>query len=177
MTANRVTRRELDSDSAAATEALGRWFGEHARLGLILDLRGSLGAGKTQFVRGLAAGLGVRTRVQSPTFTVCHAYEGRFPLYHLDAYRIEAPSELLLQGWDDMCGHGVVAVEWGDRVAELLPECRITVEFTHTGVHERRLAFAARGASETALVVALPAPARAGECDPKSLDPRRKRPR
>ena len=98
---------------------------------LVRDLRGELGAGKTCWVRGLARGLGVVDLVRSPTFTICTVHRGRVRLFHLDAYRLEDPEELLEQGWDEMTLRGVVAVEWGERIAELLPADRLSIELAH----------------------------------------------
>ena len=96
---------------------LGRLCGA----GIVFDLRGPLGAGKTCFVRGLARGLEIESGVRSPTFTICQEHRGRHRLFHLDAYRVEEPAELLVQGWDEMREEGVVAVEWGDRFPDALP--------------------------------------------------------
>lgn len=115
------------SNSVAQTEQIGAALASDLRGGECISLNGPLGAGKTQFIRGLVAGVGgpVR-RVCSPTFVLLNIYTGgRLTVYHLDAYRVtEATaaddfegigfSELLQQG-------GIVAVEWGERVRALLP--------------------------------------------------------
>ncbi|MDE3068812.1 MAG: tRNA (adenosine(37)-N6)-threonylcarbamoyltransferase complex ATPase subunit type 1 TsaE, partial [Verrucomicrobiota bacterium] len=76
------------SHNPAETEDLGEQFGRAARPGLVVAVSGELGAGKTQFVKGLARGLGVSARVHSPTFTLVNEYGGgRLKLYHLDLYR------------------------------------------------------------------------------------------
>ena len=90
--------------------------------GAVLLLSGNLGAGKTAFVRGLAAGLGVDPGdVSSPTFTLVHEYRGgRLPLYHADLYRLDrAAAEDL--GLDQAGMDGVLAVEWPDRLSHALP--------------------------------------------------------
>jgi len=93
------------------------------RAGDVLALTGDLGAGKTQFVKGLASGLGVNADVTSPTFTLIHEYRGgRLPLYHIDCYRLETLDELLAIGVDEyLRSDGVTAIEWADKFAELLP--------------------------------------------------------
>ena len=74
------------SDSAAETEALGRKFAADVRSGSVLALEGELGAGKTQFTKGVVAGLGSSAEVTSPTFTILHEYGGdRLPIYHFDS--------------------------------------------------------------------------------------------
>jgi tRNA threonylcarbamoyladenosine biosynthesis protein TsaE len=106
------------SHSPAATEALGEKFGRAAERGLVLALSGDLGAGKTQFVRGLARGLGVAGRVHSPTFTLVNEYGGgRLKLFHLDLYRLETPEQILTAGIEDyLSPDGVAVVEWAERL-------------------------------------------------------------
>ena len=117
----------LRVQGAEETEASGRRFGELLTAGTFIALRGDLGMGKTVWVRGLARGLGVTGPVTSPTFTLMRAYEsGRLPLYHFDAYRVSGADEFAAIGWEEVFyGPGVVAVEWPERVEELLPEGRL----------------------------------------------------
>lgn len=133
--------RSFVTESPDQTVAWGRRLGELAEPGWVIDLRGPLGAGKTRFVQGLARGLGASGAVRSPTYTIVHRYEGRCPLFHLDVYRVEDPEEVLLQGWDEMTAIGVVAVEWGGRIEEILDPDRLQVEFEHCGESSRRLTF------------------------------------
>ena len=76
-------------------------------------------------------------------------------MHHLDAYRVEDPSELLIHGWDEMREDAVVAVEWGDRIEEILPAERLMVTFEHEGERSRRLKFEAFGAAAVALVESM----------------------
>ncbi len=91
--------------------------------GAVLALHGDLGAGKTEFVKGLAEGLGCAEPVTSPTFTLVHEYRGgRLPLFHFDWYRLKRAEELDEIGFDDYADvGGVVAVEWAARFPERLP--------------------------------------------------------
>jgi len=96
--------------------------------GDLISLSGDLGAGKTVFAKGLAAGLGIDAPVTSPTFTIIKEYEGKLPLFHFDVYRLASAEELEELGADEyFYGEGVSVVEWGDRVEEILPEERLSI--------------------------------------------------
>jgi tRNA threonylcarbamoyladenosine biosynthesis protein TsaE len=107
----------LISNSPAETRQLGEEWGRIAQPGCVIALCGDLGAGKTQLVKGLARGLGVRGRVQSPTFSLVNIYEGgRLPLYHLDLYRLETLAQIFAAGLEPyLQPDGVTAVEWAER--------------------------------------------------------------
>jgi tRNA threonylcarbamoyladenosine biosynthesis protein TsaE len=106
------------SHSPEETERLGETWGRAAKRGWVIVLTGDLGAGKTQLVRGLARGLGVASRVHSPTFALLNEYSGgREPLFHLDLYRLETPRQILEAGLEPYLPTpaGVSVVEWGER--------------------------------------------------------------
>ena len=106
------------SNSPDETFALGRDWGQIVRPGTVIGLAGDLGAGKTQLVKGLADGLGVRSRVSSPTFTLVHEYAtATRPVFPLDLYRLETPEAVAAAGMEDYLIRpaGVVIVEWIDR--------------------------------------------------------------
>jgi tRNA threonylcarbamoyladenosine biosynthesis protein TsaE len=111
------------SNSADETAAAGRECAGALQPGEVLALAGDLGAGKTQFVKGLVAGLGSTAAVTSPTFTLIHEYTGgRLPIYHFDFYRLESRIAALRLGLDDyFFGDGVSVVEWADRFPDLIP--------------------------------------------------------
>jgi tRNA threonylcarbamoyladenosine biosynthesis protein TsaE len=109
------------SHSPEETTALGEAWGRTVEHGWVFGLSGSLGAGKTQLVKGLARGLGITRLVQSPTFALVHEYPGgRLPLAHLDLYRLESPGQLLAAGLEAYLPYpgGVTAVEWPERWPE-----------------------------------------------------------
>ena len=112
------------SSSASETEAIGRQFAKELDAGSILALKGDLGSGKTQFAKGLTAGLGSSLPVTSPTFTIIHEYPGgRLPVYHFDFFRLEDRESVAQLGLDDyFFGDGVSVIEWADRFPEVIPE-------------------------------------------------------
>ncbi len=113
--------------------SFGRTQATVQRRGDVLALCGDLGAGKTHFVKGLAAGLGSEIAVTSPTFTLIHEYAGgRLPLYHFDFYRLEEEDEALKIGLDEyLDGDGVCVIEWADKFPALLPAHTRWYRFTH----------------------------------------------
>ena len=113
-----------ESFSAADTFAAGEKIGKEALPGQVYTLIGDLGAGKTVFTQGVAAGLGIREPVNSPTFTILQVYEGgRLPLYHFDVYRIADISEMEEIGYEDcFYGNGVCLIEWSQLITEILPQ-------------------------------------------------------
>ncbi len=124
------------TDDPAETTALGKRLGQELRAGHVVGLVGSLGAGKTCFVQGVALGLGVdpRSYVNSPTFTLINEYQGRIPLYHIDLYRLSDPEELEEIGLDHYYrGEGACLVEWFDRFPADLPPAYLSIEISVTG--------------------------------------------
>jgi len=112
------------SNSAAETEAIARQIAKDVDVGSVLALKGELGSGKTQFTKGLVAGLGSSAAVTSPTFTIVHEYSGgRLPVYHFDFFRLEDRQSVARLGLDDyFFGDGVSVIEWADRFPEFIPE-------------------------------------------------------
>jgi tRNA threonylcarbamoyladenosine biosynthesis protein TsaE len=110
------------SHSPTETESLGESWGREAQHGLVIALSGDLGAGKTQLVKGIARGLGVTSRVHSPTFTLVNEYSGgRLRLFHLDLYRLETRAQILSAGLEEYWQpDGVAVIEWAERVTEEL---------------------------------------------------------
>ncbi|MEI9999032.1 MAG: tRNA (adenosine(37)-N6)-threonylcarbamoyltransferase complex ATPase subunit type 1 TsaE [Verrucomicrobiota bacterium] len=110
--------------SIEASQAFAASWADGLSAGDVLALRGVLGAGKTQLVKGLARGLGFRGDVTSPTFTLIHEYRGgRLPLYHIDLYRIRSEREAVSFGIEEYLpsADGVTVIEWPERIAALLP--------------------------------------------------------
>ena len=132
------------STSPEQTVALGHAFGEHARAGMIVGLKGDLGAGKTQFVRGVAAGVGATDRVHSPTFALINEYmTGRLPIFHIDLYRLETTEAILSAGLDEFFQQkgGVTLIEWFERLegANMANVANSILRFEVTGDNERKI--------------------------------------
>lgn len=117
-----IASSRMVTDGPADTFALGENLGVSLEPGDVVGLTGGLGAGKTCLVKGICFGLGVPAGDPvSPTFSIVNEYEGRCPVYHIDAYRIGSPSELENIGLDDyLDGSGVCLIEWADRIVEAL---------------------------------------------------------
>ena len=119
------------SNSPAETEQFARSFAKEIQPGSVLALKGDLGAGKTQFIKGLVAGLGSDAIVASPTFTIIHEYrDGRLPIYHFDFFRVEDRQSASRLGLDDyFFGDGISVIEWADRLPDLIPEQARWIDF------------------------------------------------
>ena len=131
---------EVETASAEETRQLAAQLAEAARPGDRLALVGPLGAGKTQFAKGFAAGLGVDEVVNSPSFTLMAEYAGRLPLFHQDLYRLAGAADALAGGlMDERQTEGVTLTEWAERLpAELDPD-RFTLRFVVLDDERRRI--------------------------------------
>jgi tRNA threonylcarbamoyladenosine biosynthesis protein TsaE len=144
-----VTPRSVFSLSEDETFELGRSLGRGLKGGELVVLEGDLGAGKTTFTRGLAAGVGANPEdVSSPSFTLVQEYPGgRFPIFHVDLYRIERPDEDLASlGIEEiLTAGGVVVVEWGEKLPPFLRRTATTVRLHDVGEGSRRIEIGSEG--------------------------------
>ncbi|NQW05247.1 MAG: tRNA (adenosine(37)-N6)-threonylcarbamoyltransferase complex ATPase subunit type 1 TsaE [Acidobacteria bacterium] len=128
--------RSVETHSEEETSEAGRAFAVELHAGDVVLIHGPLGAGKTAFVRGLAAGLGAEPEsVSSPTFTILQEYAGTPTLYHADLYRL-SPTETADLGLDDIAVEGVLAVEWPDRWSDA-PTSAVSVTIDDRGGDDR----------------------------------------
>ncbi|HEY2896382.1 MAG TPA: tRNA (adenosine(37)-N6)-threonylcarbamoyltransferase complex ATPase subunit type 1 TsaE [Gemmatimonadaceae bacterium] len=120
--------------------AWGERFGKSAHARLVVAIAGDLGAGKTTLVQAICRGAGVTTEVTSPTYALVHEYQGdRFPIYHLDLYRLEEPEDLTNLGWDDMLrANALVLVEWPERGGDRIPPDAVPIDLELDPADEER---------------------------------------
>ena len=151
-----MKRFVFSTASAEETHLLGRQLGAQLQPPILIALHGDLGAGKTTLTQGIAAGLGIRRRVTSPTFTLVNEYplDNGWRLVHIDSYRLnsgEAQSIGLEEILDDE--RAIVIIEWAERVAALLQEERIDIQLIACGdVESREVVISAVGHVAEALV-------------------------
>ncbi len=137
----------FNASNESDTGRLGTALAEVLPDGTTVALCGTLGAGKTQLVRAIAAASGVDSReVVSPTFVLVQEYHGRRPVDHFDAYRLRDEDEFEQLGPDEYFeGDGITLVEWADRVEACLPAERIEIQIEVTGADSRQFEVIARG--------------------------------
>jgi tRNA threonylcarbamoyladenosine biosynthesis protein TsaE len=132
----------LQTNNASETIRFGRWIGNLLRPGDVVALVGELGAGKTQLIKGLAAGVGVRksTYLSSPSFTLINEYSAEVPFYHIDLFRLNSEREAGELGLEEYFqGEGITAIEWADKIPSLLPEEILWIHIAYTGKNSRSL--------------------------------------
>ena len=136
-----AAERVVTTLDAAQTRSLATRLAAVARPGDLVCLVGDLGAGKTQFAKGFAVGLGITDTVTSPTFVLMTEYVGRLPLFHLDLYRLDDAEDALAGGLlDERQLEGLVLVEWAERLGAALPVSRLDVVIDGSGDDPRRIA-------------------------------------
>ena len=139
----------VTTQSVEETRIIGACLAPMLLPGDVVSLTGDLGAGKTVLVQGIAAACGVEDRVTSPSFTIVHEYEGRYPLIHIDVYRLNSFQEVIDLGFEEFLDpESIVLIEWGSAIAPLLPRRHLEVELLRSDgedPNERRLIFRPRG--------------------------------
>jgi len=136
-----ITTRSVDE-----TKKLGKIIGTAVTDGTVLTLTGDLGSGKTSFVQGLARGLEVPDDyyITSPSYTLINEYPGRYPLFHVDLYRISDPMDMEDIGlYEILHNSGIVAIEWADRIEQKLLPDSINIHLELTGDKTRKICITA----------------------------------
>ncbi|MBQ9679975.1 MAG: tRNA (adenosine(37)-N6)-threonylcarbamoyltransferase complex ATPase subunit type 1 TsaE [Ruminococcus sp.] len=138
--------------SPRETETLGAKIASVLKGREMIALFGDLGAGKTAFTRGLCEGLGIVEGVSSPTFAIVNAYDGKYPVYHFDMYRITDADDLFATGYYDYIGNGVIVIEWSENIESELEEDCIRIRIGKTADEDQRV-FEIEGMDEYADVI------------------------
>jgi tRNA threonylcarbamoyladenosine biosynthesis protein TsaE len=146
---------EFLTHSPQETMQLGKILGELLVPGDVVALIGDLGAGKTTLAKGIASGAGVEDEgdVTSPTFVLVNEYQGRFPVYHADLYRLQEAHEAEDLGWEEFIfGDGISLMEWAEKIPEILPEDRIEIRISWLSAEERKFMITGRSAQTKNIV-------------------------
>lgn len=126
------------------TKEFGELIGKYAQTGMCILLTGDLGAGKTTLTKSIGKGLGIEDTINSPTFTILKSYEGRMPLYHIDAYRLEGLNQDL--GFEEVIeGDGLCIIEWPMYIEDVLPQNYLSIDIKRDGEFERSLMIESKG--------------------------------
>ncbi len=144
---------KIVSDSVKQTENIGRKIASILQGDEVIAMSGDLGAGKTAFTRGVAAGLGFDYGVSSPTFAIVNEYNAKFNIYHFDMYRINSEDDLFSTGFYDYLDNGVVIIEWSENILYALDNNAIRICITKGDTDNRRI-FTIEGLDEYENIIA-----------------------
>lgn len=125
--------------SLAETEAAAAALAQKIKQPTVIAFFGGLGVGKTTFSRLFCKAMGVRDEVTSPTFAMVHEYQGRFPIYHFDMYRVQSFEDLYSTGYFDYLERGVLLIEWSENIESELPEHYIRVTLSYGEDEQSRI--------------------------------------
>jgi tRNA threonylcarbamoyladenosine biosynthesis protein TsaE len=138
-----MKRQHFFSRSPKETIDFARRFAKKLKPGSVISLEGTLGSGKTTFIKGMAVGLGLHdpNEVKSPSFVLLHVYPTRYPLYHFDLYRLETLSELHDIGLEEFINnpHAISCIEWGEKAAPFLSPAACYVRLRIIDDHSRQI--------------------------------------
>ncbi len=135
-----IEKQVFFSKSEIDTFNLGLNLSKHIEPGVVIGLDGSLGAGKSVFIRGVLSGLGVKEAVPSPTFTLVNEYSALYKIYHFDLYRLNDPYELYEIGFEDyIYSDGISLIEWYNKAGDILPEDIVKIKIRLISDNEREI--------------------------------------
>jgi tRNA threonylcarbamoyladenosine biosynthesis protein TsaE len=143
-----VKKVVVQTKSTFETIRVGKEIGSRLLPGDVVALTGELGAGKTQFIKGLAAGVGIENSayLSSPSFTLIHEYPGEIPFYHMDFFRLAKEEEAEALGLEEYFqGGGITAIEWADKISSLLPKELLSIRIAYVAKNIRFLEIAGNG--------------------------------
>ena len=141
----------ITTASEEETRKAGKAFAGSLKQGDVISLRGSLGAGKTVFAKGIAENLGIEEAIVSPTFTIVQEYDGSLKMYHLDLYRLSGEDEFESMGGEDfLYPDGVTLIEWSEKIEGMLPDTTIYINIV-IGSDGKRTISAEGGSHEYSL--------------------------
>lgn len=138
----------VKTKSSAETIRTGKSIGSRLLPGDVVALVGELGAGKTQFIKGMATGVGIGkpAYISSPSFTLINEYPGKIPFYHIDLFRLEWEKEAEELGLEDYFqSEGITAIEWADKIPALLPKEMLLIHLAYTGKNTRSIELIGKG--------------------------------
>ena len=142
---------EYISHKPVDTNDLGERIGKYLQPGAIMAMVGELGSGKTLLTRGICAGLGVPLRqVNSPTFVLVNEYLGRFPVYHMDLYRLDDTDQVVDIGLLDYLNRakeGLIVIEWAEKILSVLPAGYLLIKLDILSARKRRILISAEGST------------------------------
>lgn len=131
------------TNNETETIALGEKLGKMLKKGDVIALKGDLAGGKTTFTKGIGRALEIKDVINSPTFTILKIYKGKYPLYHIDAYRLENNDYDL--GIDEYEDEGVMVIEWPEYYTNYLPKEYLEVDLTYIDDEKRQIDFVSHG--------------------------------
>ena len=146
----------LHTKSTSETIRIGKSIGSLLMPGDVVALVGELGTGKTQFIKGLAVGVGVGkpTYISSPSFTLINEYAGKVPFYHIDLFRLKSEKEAEELGLEEYFqGGGITAIEWADKIPSFLPQEMLWIHIRYTGKHTRSIEMVGKGKRYEQLII------------------------
>ena len=156
-----MERVVFQTKSPSETIRIGKNIGSVLLPGDVVALVGELGTGKTQFIKGLAAGVGVGKPpyISSPSFTLINEYAGKVPFYHIDLFRLKSEKEAEELGLEEYFqGGGITAIEWADKIPSLLPEEILWINIRYTGKNTRSFEMIGKGKRDEDLINSLIVP-------------------